>query len=57
VAHRSGVLAISDRLALLKDGTIELFGPRDEVVARLNELAAPRRPRVVEAKAKEGEGA
>jgi ATP-binding cassette subfamily C protein len=56
VAHRSGVLGMSDKLALLKDGVLELFGPRDEVVARLNENA-PRRPRVVTAPAAEGESA
>ena len=56
VAHRSGVLGISDKLALLKDGVLELYGPRDEVVARLNENA-PRRPRVAATPAVEGESA
>jgi PrtD family type I secretion system ABC transporter len=35
VAHRSGVLAAVDRLMVLRDGRIEMFGPRDEVLARL----------------------
>jgi ATP-binding cassette subfamily C protein len=38
VAHRTGVLAAVDRLMVMRDGRIELFGPRDEVLAR---LAAP----------------
>jgi ATP-binding cassette subfamily C protein len=39
VAHRTGVLAAIDRLMLLREGRLELFGPRDEVLERLN---APR---------------
>lgn len=35
VAHRSGVLSIADKLALLRDGVLDAFGPREEVVARL----------------------
>jgi ATP-binding cassette subfamily C protein len=54
VAHRSGVLAIADKLALLRDGNLDLFGPREEVVARLNESAAARRPRVIPAATGEG---
>jgi ATP-binding cassette subfamily C protein len=38
VAHRTGVLAAVDRLMVIRDGRIELYGPRDEVLAR---LAAP----------------
>jgi ATP-binding cassette subfamily C protein len=36
VAHRTGVLAAVDKLMVLRDGRLELYGPRDEVVARLN---------------------
>jgi ABC-type protease/lipase transport system fused ATPase/permease subunit len=36
VAHRTGVLAAIDKLMVLKDGRIELYGPRDEVVARIS---------------------
>jgi ATP-binding cassette subfamily C protein len=35
VAHRTGILAAVDRLMVMRDGRIELFGPRDEVLARL----------------------
>ena len=44
-AHRTGVLAAVDKLMVLKDGRIDLFGPRDEVVRRL----APAAPRSVPA--------
>jgi ATP-binding cassette subfamily C protein len=36
VAHRTGVLAAVDKLMVLRDGRLELYGPRDDVVARLN---------------------
>ena len=45
VAHRTGVLAAVDRLMVVRDGRISLFGPRDEVVQRLN---APTPPRAVQ---------
>lgn len=35
VAHRSGVLGVADKLALLRDGALEMFGPKDQVVAKL----------------------
>ncbi|NEX94524.1 type I secretion system permease/ATPase [Caulobacter sp. 17J65-9] len=38
VAHRTGVLAMADRLVVLRDGVVEMSGPRAEVTAR---LAAP----------------
>jgi ABC-type protease/lipase transport system fused ATPase/permease subunit len=40
VAHRAGVLAIADKLLVLRDGRLEAFGPRDEITQRLN--APPR---------------
>ena len=40
VAHRAGILAIADRLLVMKNGSIELLGPRQEVLERL----APKRP-------------
>ncbi|HYG28150.1 MAG TPA: type I secretion system permease/ATPase [Caulobacteraceae bacterium] len=40
VAHRSGVLSIADKLLLLKEGVVELFGPKEQVIARLS--AGPR---------------
>lgn len=41
VAHRSGVLSIADKLALLRDGVLELFGPKDQVVAKLAQRETP----------------
>jgi ATP-binding cassette subfamily C protein len=35
VSHRPNTLAAVDKLLVLRDGTAELFGPRDEVIARL----------------------
>ncbi|MGH6955876.1 MAG: ATP-binding cassette domain-containing protein, partial [Caulobacteraceae bacterium] len=34
-AHRTGVLAAVDKLMVLKEGRIDLFGPRDEVIRRI----------------------
>jgi ATP-binding cassette subfamily C protein/ATP-binding cassette subfamily C protein EexD len=35
IAHRARVLMTVDRLLLLRDGKLELMGPRDEVMARV----------------------
>lgn len=35
VAHRSGIVSIADRLMVLREGRIELTGPRDQVTAQL----------------------
>ncbi len=32
VAHRAGVLARVDRLLLMRDGAVQLEGPREEVL-------------------------
>ncbi|HEY0053623.1 MAG TPA: type I secretion system permease/ATPase, partial [Caulobacteraceae bacterium] len=40
VAHRGGVLPICDRLLVLRDGVVEIDGPRDEVLQKLNRAAA-----------------
>jgi len=42
VAHRMGVLAAVDKILVLRDGRIEAFGPRDEIIARLS--GAPATP-------------
>jgi PrtD family type I secretion system ABC transporter len=48
IAHRTGVLATVDRLMVMRNGRIELFGPRDEVIARMSQApaGAPRTPAV-----------
>jgi ATP-binding cassette subfamily C protein len=35
VSHRAGTIASADKILLLRDGTIEAFGERQEVMARL----------------------
>lgn len=37
IAHRPHILNHMDKMMLLRDGQIELFGPRQEVVARLSQ--------------------
>jgi len=41
VAHRMGVLAAVDKILVLRDGRIEAFGTRDEIIARLSNAPAP----------------
>ncbi|MBV9995255.1 MAG: type I secretion system permease/ATPase [Caulobacteraceae bacterium] len=36
VAHRTGVLAAVDKLMVLQEGRLELYGPRDEVIQRIS---------------------
>lgn len=43
VGHRPSTLAQADKLMLLRDGLIELFGPREEVLQKLRDAAARRR--------------
>lgn len=43
MTHRTSVLAVADKLLVLQDGTMQAFGPRDDVLAALkkaNEQAA-----------------
>jgi ATP-binding cassette, subfamily C, type I secretion system permease/ATPase len=35
ITHRLSLVAVADRVLLMKAGTVEAFGPRDEVMARL----------------------
>jgi len=41
VAHRPSLLAGVDKLLVLKDGVVELFGPRAEIMARVTRGAPP----------------
>jgi ATP-binding cassette subfamily C exporter for protease/lipase len=36
ITHRTGVLRAVDRLMVLRDGKLQLFGPRDEVLRKLS---------------------
>lgn len=51
VAHRAGFMSVTDGLMVLRDGRIEMYGPRDQVIAKLSG-GAQGRPVVV---ASEGE--
>ena len=35
VSHKLGVLPVVDKILVLRDGRAELFGPRDEVLAKI----------------------
>lgn len=41
VAHRMGVLSAADKILVLRDGQIDAFGARDEIIARLRNTPAP----------------
>lgn len=40
ITHRPGVQALADQLVLLRDGQVELLGPRDAVLAQLRTRAS-----------------
>ncbi|GAB1387861.1 MAG: peptidase [Rubrivivax sp.] len=39
ITHRTGMLPVTDRLLMLREGQVALFGPRDEVLAALKNAA------------------
>lgn len=41
VAHRAGVLARVDRLLLMRDGLMQMEGPREEVLSRIRPSTPP----------------
>ncbi len=51
VAHRASFLNIADALLVVRDGRIDAYGPRDQVMARLNGQSAPRPVVVAESEA------
>ena len=43
ITHRTSVLAVAHKMLLIRDGVQQAFGPRDEVLAALQQAAvAPR---------------
>jgi ATP-binding cassette subfamily C exporter for protease/lipase len=42
VAHRTGFMNLVNKLMVITDGRIEAFGPKDQILARLNPGSAPR---------------
>jgi ATP-binding cassette subfamily C protein len=41
VAHRMGVLSAADKILVMRDGQVDAFGARDEIIARLRNAPAP----------------
>jgi ATP-binding cassette subfamily C exporter for protease/lipase len=41
MTHRTSVLAVTDKILVLRDGQAQGFGPRDEVLAAIRQAAAP----------------
>jgi ATP-binding cassette subfamily C exporter for protease/lipase len=37
MTHRSSVLGVTDKIVLMRDGAQQAFGPRDEVLAALQQ--------------------
>ena len=38
ISHKPNVFRPADKILLLRDGRVELFGPRDQVMARVTSL-------------------
>jgi PrtD family type I secretion system ABC transporter len=49
ISHKPGVFRSADKMLVLREGRVELFGPRDQVMARLVKPAQPPEVRAVEA--------
>lgn len=47
IAHRSNVLALADKLLVLRNGAVDLFGDCREVIAKLNSAATTRPQRSI----------
>lgn len=41
MTHRTSVLAVADKMLVLRDGFMDFFGPRDEVLASLKQASEP----------------
>jgi len=39
ITHRTSLLSVCDKILVLRDGTAQLFGPRDEVLAAFAKAA------------------
>jgi ATP-binding cassette subfamily C protein len=35
VSHKLGILPVIDKMLVLRDGRVELYGPRDEVLPKI----------------------
>ena len=41
ISHRPGAVAVADRIVILRDGQVQVHGPRDAVIAALQAAARP----------------
>jgi ABC-type protease/lipase transport system fused ATPase/permease subunit len=41
VSHRPSTLGVVDKILVLRDGAVEMFGPRAEIMMRLSRAAVP----------------
>ena len=39
MTHRTSVLAVTNKMLVMRDGQTQMFGPRDDVLKALNEAA------------------
>ncbi len=44
VAHRMGILGVVDKIMVMRDGRVEAFGARDDVLGRLKAIRSEERP-------------
>jgi ATP-binding cassette subfamily C exporter for protease/lipase len=44
ITHRTSVLVAVDRMLILRDGMVQAYGPRDEVLAALNKAREAQQP-------------
>jgi ABC-type protease/lipase transport system fused ATPase/permease subunit len=42
VSHKPNILRSADKMLVMRDGRVEMFGPKDQVMARVVQPAAPR---------------
>jgi len=58
IAHRPSILSFVDKMLVLKDGAVEMFGDRNDVMARLTRPVPNNNPKnkTIDAKAEENNG-
>jgi len=57
ITHRTSVLGVSDKILLLRDGAVQAFGPRDEVLAALHKARQQQAQGMMAAPQMQGAGA
>lgn len=48
ITHRASILSVVDRLMLLRDGTVQAYGPRNEVLQALQQAAQKQPPQTTQ---------